>query len=295
MGTKLNPDGIKIRALRIQRGWTQEQLAEIADISLRTVQRTESANGTSFETMKAIAAAFETDFDRLLKHESDRASTRETQPIISAEESCSDPAPEQIVSKQAELKVRRIWPTQMIALSALIVGLGIGIAVTSHLNKHSLSPPTTSHSVVKALPNVQKSFSETQFQNKSPRTLSIPKAVPDTVIEAASSNLEIIDDDKDYSLPAADIPTNRPVNVLETAPLELIQPLSSRDLEPLKIIPMPLVVSYESITETALSDTSGSSIQEEQASGAVRQAVDLAVKKTGGFFSKARESIKRAF
>ena len=32
MGIKLKPDGKKIRALRVQRGWTQEQLAEIAGI-----------------------------------------------------------------------------------------------------------------------------------------------------------------------------------------------------------------------------------------------------------------------
>ena len=295
MGTRLNPDGTKIRALRIQRGWTQEQLAEIAGISLRTVQRAEAANSAAFETMKALAAAFETDFDRLLKQEPGGVATRETKPTVSSQVECADPAPEQIASEQAPLAVRRIWPTQIIALSALTVGLVLGITSTYHLNKHSHSLPAESHFVANDRSEAQELFSEPPLQNKSLRIPSKPKPVPDSTVQAATFGLEIARKDKDSSLPDVGTPAAGPANVAETASLELIQPSSSPDLLSLKMMPMPLVFPDEPIIETALSDTSDYSMQEAQASGAVRQAVGLAVKKTGGFVSKAGASIKRAF
>jgi transcriptional regulator with XRE-family HTH domain len=295
MGTRLNPDGVKIRALRIQRGWTQEQLAEIAGISLRTVQRAESANSAAFETMKAIAAAFEKDFDQLLKQGPDRAVIREAQPILSSEESCPNPAPEQIVSKQAALIVRRIWPIQTIALSALTVGLVIGITITNHLNRRFHMLPAASHSVAKILPDISEPFSEPQPQNKPPQTLSKGKVVRDPIVKTVNPNLEIAGIDKDSALPNAGIRAAKPADVAEIASLELIQPPASSELLPMKRVPMQLVFPDDPISETALSRTADSSIEEAQASGAVRQAVGLAVKKTGGFVSKARESIKRAF
>src|SRR5512136_2732259 len=88
MGTRLNFDGMKIRALRIERGWTQEQLAEIAGISARTIQRAEAASCAAFETLKAIAAAFETDFAQLLKPEAH--TTSDTKPLIEVTASSSD-------------------------------------------------------------------------------------------------------------------------------------------------------------------------------------------------------------
>jgi transcriptional regulator with XRE-family HTH domain len=51
--------GKKVRELRIDRGWSQEQLAELADITPRTVQRVEKDQTRDGETLKAIAAAFD--------------------------------------------------------------------------------------------------------------------------------------------------------------------------------------------------------------------------------------------
>jgi len=47
-----------IKQLRIERGWTQQQLAEICALSLRTIQRVEVQGIASLETCKALAAAF---------------------------------------------------------------------------------------------------------------------------------------------------------------------------------------------------------------------------------------------
>lgn len=44
--------------LRHQYGWSQQQLADICGLSLRTIQRVENTGSASLETRKAIAAAF---------------------------------------------------------------------------------------------------------------------------------------------------------------------------------------------------------------------------------------------
>lgn len=47
-----------IRGKRLQQGWTQEQLAELCGISVRTVQRLEKTGVASLETTNALAAVF---------------------------------------------------------------------------------------------------------------------------------------------------------------------------------------------------------------------------------------------
>ena len=54
-------DASKVRAGRERRAWSQEQLAEVTGLSLRTIQRVETSGSASFETAKAIAAVFESD------------------------------------------------------------------------------------------------------------------------------------------------------------------------------------------------------------------------------------------
>ncbi|MBS0541051.1 MAG: helix-turn-helix domain-containing protein [Proteobacteria bacterium] len=54
-----------IQKLRLQRGWSQEQLAELSGLSVRTIQRIERGQTASLETLKALGAAFEIDFSAL--------------------------------------------------------------------------------------------------------------------------------------------------------------------------------------------------------------------------------------
>ena len=56
-----------IRELRLERAWSQEQLAEAAGVSIRTVQRTENGSVPGLETLKALAAVFEMDVESLRK------------------------------------------------------------------------------------------------------------------------------------------------------------------------------------------------------------------------------------
>ena len=56
----------KVKELRTSRAWSQEQLATIADVNVRTVQRVEHGHGASFETLTALANAFDVDVGELL-------------------------------------------------------------------------------------------------------------------------------------------------------------------------------------------------------------------------------------
>ena len=57
--------GKKIKELREDRAWTQEQLAQAAGIEPRTVQRVERDQTKSPETLQAIAGAFDVDLIKL--------------------------------------------------------------------------------------------------------------------------------------------------------------------------------------------------------------------------------------
>jgi transcriptional regulator with XRE-family HTH domain len=57
--------GNKVRQLREQRAWTQEQLAEAAGVQPRTIQRLERDQTKSPETLQAVAGAFDVGLDAL--------------------------------------------------------------------------------------------------------------------------------------------------------------------------------------------------------------------------------------
>lgn len=48
-----------IKELRMQRGWSQEQLSELTGLSVRTIQRIEKGSPAGLESTKALAAVFE--------------------------------------------------------------------------------------------------------------------------------------------------------------------------------------------------------------------------------------------
>lgn len=54
-----------IRKLRLQRCWSQEQLAELCDLSVRTIQRLEKGDSAGVETYKSLASVFEVSFQEL--------------------------------------------------------------------------------------------------------------------------------------------------------------------------------------------------------------------------------------
>jgi transcriptional regulator with XRE-family HTH domain len=56
---------MSIQKMRLKRGWSQQQLADVSGLSTRTIQRIESGHAGSIESLKSIAAVFEVDFSTL--------------------------------------------------------------------------------------------------------------------------------------------------------------------------------------------------------------------------------------
>ncbi|AKS43084.1 DUF805 domain-containing protein [Wenzhouxiangella marina] len=59
-------DAKRIRQLRSDRQWTQEQLAEVCGLNLRTIQRVERQGQGSGETLRALASVFEVPAESLI-------------------------------------------------------------------------------------------------------------------------------------------------------------------------------------------------------------------------------------
>lgn len=74
-----------IRKLRLQRGWSQEQLAQMSGLSVRTIQRIERGQKAGLESWKSLAAVFETDISAL-QQESSMPSTSNTPLSIEEQE-----------------------------------------------------------------------------------------------------------------------------------------------------------------------------------------------------------------
>ncbi|MDM7859255.1 DUF805 domain-containing protein [Alteromonas sp. ASW11-36] len=59
----------RLRELRLARQWSQDQLAELSGLNLRTIQRLESGANISSESLRALSAVFEVPAESLLARE----------------------------------------------------------------------------------------------------------------------------------------------------------------------------------------------------------------------------------
>jgi transcriptional regulator with XRE-family HTH domain len=97
-----------VRKLRLQQGWTQDQLSEISGLSIRTIQRLERGAKPSLETAKSLAAIFEVDFQSFHPWELDMSSN-EKAPAVSEDE------------KSAMLYAKRVSEYVQGAIATLII------------------------------------------------------------------------------------------------------------------------------------------------------------------------------
>jgi len=151
MRSKLNPNGSKIRSLRIQRGWTQDQLADIAGISSRTIQRAETADSAAFETLRAIAGAFETDFDQLLKPDP------EALDVIGGHVPTSAVEMEPIAVNPPQSALRNGWVMFLVPLATLLLGVVAGVSLKPHLDIAKKSDVLAMPNISSPLPQFEKS------------------------------------------------------------------------------------------------------------------------------------------
>ena len=90
-----------IQKLRLQRGWSQEQLAELTGLSVRTIQRIERGQTPSAESLKAIAAVLDVHFGALRE-------AHMSSPANPALNSPSTPPHDQSVSPDEALALARV-------------------------------------------------------------------------------------------------------------------------------------------------------------------------------------------
>jgi transcriptional regulator with XRE-family HTH domain len=62
-----------IQKLRLQQGWSQEQLADMSGVSVRTIQRLEQGKPAAIETLKSLGAVLNVPFHELRTNTMDNA------------------------------------------------------------------------------------------------------------------------------------------------------------------------------------------------------------------------------
>lgn len=66
-----------VRKYRLKHGWSQEQLAQLTGLSVRTIQRIERGQQPSLESLRALAAVFEVNTEELQQEPDDMNSANE--------------------------------------------------------------------------------------------------------------------------------------------------------------------------------------------------------------------------
>jgi len=90
-----------IRKLRLQRGWSQEQLSQLSGISTRTIQRIEQGQKASLESLKSLAAVFEVNFDELQQEpEEMNITANQSEPVGNEQHSNKQPNSKQLSNEE---------------------------------------------------------------------------------------------------------------------------------------------------------------------------------------------------
>ena len=88
---------MNIRQRRLDKGWSQEELARHAGLSTRTIQRIEGGQKAGLESLKCLAAVFETTASTLMQEQTmtdtDQAEEPKTPLIMQVEREAIEFAP----------------------------------------------------------------------------------------------------------------------------------------------------------------------------------------------------------
>ncbi|MFT6330380.1 MAG: transcriptional regulator with XRE-family HTH domain [Bermanella sp.] len=63
---------MQVKTLRLHKSWSQEQLAQLCGLNVRTIQRIEKGESVGFETLESLAAVFEIDVNDLKTQNNDK-------------------------------------------------------------------------------------------------------------------------------------------------------------------------------------------------------------------------------
>ena len=107
-----------IQKLRLQRGWSQQQLADLSGLSLRTIQRIEQGQVASTESLKSLAAVFEIDFSTLQEPDMNTATAPTTPHAFDAEEALA-------FAQVRKLKGFYLHLAQYVIVVTLLLGINL--------------------------------------------------------------------------------------------------------------------------------------------------------------------------
>ncbi len=75
-----------VRKHRLEKGWSQEHLAHVSGLSVRTVQRIEQGQRAGLESLKCLAAVFETNISELMQDEPMKKNEKSNKMLLEREE-----------------------------------------------------------------------------------------------------------------------------------------------------------------------------------------------------------------
>lgn len=132
---------MNIQKSRLDKGWSQEELAMHSGISVRTIQRIENGKRASLESLKCLAAVFETNVSNLVQEKPMSSAQSPNQYFI-------EQAEKEAISYVQNLKAFHLnWITFIIVMPCLymvnvkltpeflwvaIVGICWGLAIVLH-------------------------------------------------------------------------------------------------------------------------------------------------------------------
>ena len=119
-------DAKRIRAEREKRAWSQDHLASVTGLGLRTIQRIESSGQASYESVSAIASVFKMDV-------SDFNLEREETSLITSPQ---PPASAPLISVPLAPRPAVTWYRLLYPYIALSVGMLIATAAAKRLTSH---------------------------------------------------------------------------------------------------------------------------------------------------------------
>jgi transcriptional regulator with XRE-family HTH domain len=119
-----------MKLLRLEKRWSQEELAQLSDLNVRTIQRVEKGESVGIETLKSLASVFEITTDELI----DAIARGKQTPANENEVTSID----QSQQREARERVKSI--KYFYALFAFLVGIFLLLMLPNYNGGENLGP-----------------------------------------------------------------------------------------------------------------------------------------------------------
>lgn len=122
----MNNNKTLIATLRRAKGWTQEFLAEKSGLSVRTIQRLESGDDTSLDTLRLVAEALDVSVSELFEKVENKDKEKEI-------EQFSEERTYQLNKRHADNNLFRIWKSAFFVLMLIVAAFISSVSGTKQV------------------------------------------------------------------------------------------------------------------------------------------------------------------